>query len=373
MTHSADNDRHGQSPQDGAAYWLARLQGGNCAGEELRQFSAWRDSDQANADAYDRFRDYWDRLPSASTVPQILDLRLEALALQPAAARFQWRQIGSIAALFIFLLAGVLTLSLLTSRGPGESATEGGAVFADAGDQADQNIHLANSYSTGVGEQMKFRLADGSTVELNTNSRVEIDYSPDFRRLDLIRGEAVFHVAKNKARPFIVRSGQEQVTALGTVFMVRRDEDRTVVVLLEGRVKVDQLKNGAAKSPPVPITELTPGQQFASVNGKDFTVSRANVASATSWRTGRLAFDNDRLIDVVAEVNRYSDQKLVISDGSVGQLRISGTFRTGSAENFAKLLTQSFPVDVIPDNSSDNLLLKQRSPARTGQAKMPGA
>lgn len=106
-----------------------------------------------------------------------------------------------------------------------------------------------------------------------------------------------------------------------------------------------------------------PGQQLASANGENFKLSRANLATVASWRDGRLSFDNDRLSDVVSEVNRYSDHKLVIGDATAGRMRISGTFRTGSVDGFARLLTQSFPVEVVPDKASNDLIVKSRPSA----------
>ncbi len=365
--HGATSEQDG-SAEDGAAHWLARLHADDCDGEDLRRFVAWRESDPANSAAYDRYQRQWDRLGAMGSAPGIVDLRLKALSMEPASRRFDWRQLGAIAAVLVVALAGIVSLVLVPGSGQLDPGSTPPVVIADAGHPATEGpagreLHYANSYSTGVGQRTTVRLVDGSTVDLNTNSLVEVDFSPGVRRLNLLRGEAMFHVAKDQDRPFVVQTGHEQVTALGTVFMVRRDDDRTLVVLLEGKVKVDQLPDDDEGSKPVPIAQLVPGQQLALANDDSFKLSRANLATVASWRDGRLSFDNDRLSDVVSEVNRYSDHKLVIGDAAAGRMRISGTFRTGSADGFARLLTQSFPVEVVPDKASNDLIVKSRAAA----------
>lgn len=374
MTRRDATSEQEGSAEDGAAHWLARLHSDDCDGDDLRRFVAWRESDPANCAAYDRYQRQWDRLGAMASAPGIVDLRLKALSMEPESRRFDWRHLGAIAAALIVALVGVVSLMLLPRDGQLDLGTDPPVVMADAGGSTSgvptgSDLHYANSYSTGVGQRTTFRLVDGSTVDLNTNSLVEVDFSPGARRLNLLRGEAMFHVAKDQDRPFVVQTGREQVTALGTVFMVRRDDERTLVVLLEGKVKVDQLPDDDKGSGPVPVAQLVPGQQLASANGENFKLSRVNLATVASWRDGRLSFDNDRLSDVVSEVNRYSDHKLVIGDAAVGRMRISGTFRTGSADGFARLLTQSFPVDVVPDKASNDLIVKSRAaPAAPGGA-----
>lgn len=369
MNGDGDKGRRGETAEDGASYWLARLQAEDIDEEDLRRFSAWREADPAHSETYDRFQNQWDRLATASSAPGIVDLRLDALSLLPAKRRFDWRQLGSMAAIFVLLLAGIVTLAIM-QRPFGDTGDAGSSRMADVtspdGRAAAGNPHFANSYSTGVGQRTTFRLADGSTVDLNTNSLVEIDYSKAVRRINLLRGEALFHVAKDPARPFIVEALGERVTALGTVFMVRRDEDRTLVVLLEGEVKVDRLsaESEGSDDDAVEVARLSPGQQLTYVDEKNFSISRADLSSIASWREGRLTFDDDRLSEVVAEVNRYSVQQLVIGDSAAGNLRISGTFHTGSAENFAQLLTHSFPVEVVSDKATNDLIVKRR-----GQSK----
>ena len=350
-------DDGGRQAGEGAAYWLARLQADDSDAGDLDRFAAWRDVDPANSETYDRFKSQWERLATAASAPGIVDLRLEALSLQPSRQRVDWRQWGSIAAIFLLVVAGVTILVGM----PRSSSLDrpSSAAVADAGGAGDTR-HFANSYSTAVGQRMTVRLADGSSMDLNTNSLVEVDYSKDVRRLNLLRGEALFHVAKNPSRPFVVQAAREQVTALGTVFMVRRDENKTLIVLLEGKVKVDQVPAGNERGAVRPVAQLVPGQQLASLDGSQFALGKADLASVASWREGRLSFDDDRLSDVVAEVNRYSVRKLVIGDTMAGDLRISGTFRTGPADRFAQLLTQSFPVDVVPDKASNDLIVKGR-------------
>jgi transmembrane sensor len=104
----------------------------------------------------------------------------------------------------------------------------------------------ARSYSTGIGEQRTIQLMDGSTVELNARSKVEVRLTERRRDVALIEGQALFHVAKDKLRPFVVRAGEAEVRAVGTEFDVYKKQAETVVTVVEGRVETYPGSDGAA-------------------------------------------------------------------------------------------------------------------------------
>jgi transmembrane sensor len=195
-------------------------------------------------------------------------------------------------------------------------------------------------YATHVGEFQRVALDDGSTIELNTDSEVRVRYSDGKRHVDLTRGEALFHVAKNPNRPFDVDAGDTTVLAVGTAFSVRlheeQNKDRVDVVVSEGRIAINP-----------PSSQTYPAGTVATVrNGRvaATTVESEDITGRLSWTIGRLVFQGEKLGDVVAEINRYNERKLMVSDPDISGLRIGGTFQATDPEGFARALDRTFGI-----------------------------
>jgi transmembrane sensor len=182
-------------------------------------------------------------------------------------------------------------------------------------------------------------LDDGSVVTLNTETKLRVRFRADSRALELIRGEALFDVAHDAQRPFLVSAGDSRVRALGTRFQVRRDNDEQIkVVLLEGRVEVAREEVGDR-------LEMAPGEQVSFTKpDRPMTRRAIDPEAALSWTSGRLVFRATPLVEAVAEVNRYAKTKIRLADDSLSQLRISGTFVTGDSELLARALETDMPV-----------------------------
>jgi transmembrane sensor len=212
-------------------------------------------------------------------------------------------------------------------------------------------------YSTAIGERSTIALEDGSTLVLNTATRLRVDFTRSARNVTLLSGQALFEVASDARRPFTVQAGDRRITALGTAFDVRVEAGVVRVTLLEGRVAVEEPGRPANRE------ELTPGQQLLAASRGAATVRHADVERVTSWRDGRLVFENEPLAGVVAEVNRYSNRKVVLSDPALGELRISGTFRIGSPVNFISALRDYFPIEASEAGAHGDLVLSRRAAA----------
>lgn len=239
-------------------------------------------------------------------------------------------------------------------------------------------------FTTTIGEQRRVVLPDGSGVYLNTGTEILVRMDDRLRRVDLIRGEAIFDVAKNPARPFRVVSGIAAVEAIGTRFNVYRQQERTVVTVVEGRVLVSPLEEavqsplavdaggrarpdrGPAISPGASdrVTEtgvvLNAGHKVTVMT--DGTVAEpgpADVERATSWISGRMVFDSDTLATVVAEFNRYNTERLVIVDPELSDRRITGIFRVDAPESFLALLASLDRISV--ERSGDGTLKIRRT------------
>jgi len=197
---------------------------------------------------------------------------------------------------------------------------------------------LASDIKTSVGEQRSVTLADGSVVFLNTNSDLRLHWTKSERRIDLLRGEARFQVAKNSARPFVVATQEATVRAVGTVFNIRTGEATTQVAVLEGRVEVNAIprlreeNDNPTRGTGRPAAQTTPDLLLAA--GQRAAVTRRGVEPnvgppierVAAWTERRLVFRGEPLSAVVAEFNRYRLQALIVDDPSLAEIRINGVF-----------------------------------------------
>ena len=200
------------------------------------------------------------------------------------------------------------------------------------------------AYGTAVGALETASLADGSEATLSSDSRIVVALSRRERRIELQRGEAFFHAARDPKRPFVVAAGGHQAVAVGTRFAVRRDADGMRVVVTEGLVRLESTPGADGSRRP---TTLLPAGSVAVASAHGVMVQSGSVdqaRQALSWRDGFLAFHDTSLATAAAEFNRYNTRKIVIADPSVGALRIGGSFRWSNAEAFVRLLEQGFPV-----------------------------
>lgn len=210
-------------------------------------------------------------------------------------------------------------------------------------------------YATAIGEQRSIMLPDGSRIELNAVSAVKVKFSDSERRIDLTRGQALFRVAKDPARPFIVDSDGTLVTAVGTQFDVSKKSDRTVVTVLEGRVAVSERDSLSAKSGPGPVLPrpifLNAGEQVVIQPAAVVLPKPADIQVAVAWTEGLLVFDATPLSEVVQEFNRHNIKQLVIEDAALAMLEISGVFPASSESRIVEFLRERFDVDVVESRS----------------------
>lgn len=209
---------------------------------------------------------------------------------------------------------------------------------------------------TPVGAFQKFDLPDGSVVQLNTDSAIKVHYSEVERRIELLRGEAHFDVAKNPARPFVVAANRVAVRAVGTAFNVRLREDAVDVLVTEGKVQVNDTLRGASLLPAGPDRAGPPllmqGERVvvplaavaAAVPAAVSEVAPVEVRRALAWQERRLEFEDMPIGEVVAEFNRYNQTKLLLADPALQARRFSGTFRSDGYEAFVRLLEENFGV-----------------------------
>ena len=235
------------------------------------------------------------------------------------------------------------------------------------------HTYRAPTYQAEVGEQRSMTLADGSSVTLNSRSRMRVDFSEGARNIVLLEGQALFKVARDTSRPFIVTTGSTEIRALGTQFDVYRRREGTVVTVIEGRVAV---RSGPltqeAVAPPeagqaaIPQRQprqpvlLSAGEQLEVTPASVHAAKRADVAAATAWTEKKLIFHDTPLRAVVEEFNRYNRRQLVIQDPALYEFHLSGVFPSTDAERVLELLRQRFAVTI---HRTDDEIEIARAPA----------
>jgi transmembrane sensor len=194
---------------------------------------------------------------------------------------------------------------------------------------------------------MDQRLADGSLVEFNQGAEIAVDFSPELRNVDLLKGEAHFEVTRDTSRPFVVTAGRVRVRAVGTAFAVRFDAEAVEVLVTEGRVSVD---DGTSRKETVPPAEVAAGFKVVVSSTRDETqvevrpMTDFDFGERLAWRGRRLEFSGTPLRDAIMRFNTRNRVQLLIGDPSIEDLLVSGIFRADNVEGFVRLMEGSFGV-----------------------------
>jgi transmembrane sensor len=298
-----------------AAAWVARLHGSGRTSALQGALSAWIAADPRHARAFELATEAWEIGGSvpATAVPRISPLRRRTPRLGFAKP--------ALGAAVVLALAGAV--AVLSLRNP--------------------------PISTETGEQRSVTLDDGTRVSLNTDTRLSVHYTKSERQIRLETGEAFFDVAKNPRRPFVVLAGRESVMALGTSFMVRRDDSVVDVTLVEGKVTVTT--GGVSDTVVTPTANtrvLAPGERLR-IAGSAPALDRPSIDAVTAWRRGEVVLDHTRRADAVQEMNRYSREKLSISTPSSGDILVSGIFRAGDSARFARAIADTYQLRIVEE------------------------
>lgn len=324
-----------------ASDWLARLDRG-LSPEEAERLAAWKAADPRHEAEFARLADAWQVLDTMGEVPEIRGAAAE-MEERHARARRSWRGYSwAVAAAAAVAVAWTLSLSF----GPAKPERTSGT------------IDVARSYEIVPGVAQRMTLPDGTVIELNRDSKVEPVFSPDERRVRLVRGEAFFTVAKDPGRPFIVQTEHVSVRAVGTAFNVRMEPASVEVLVTEGKVRLDDPVNnesllvsaetmvaGVPAGPPV----LIAGQRVVVVAGAAQPVvpvaaTPEDLHRAQEWQSMRFLFQRTPLAEVVDAFNRHNSCQLVLGDEALRLRRVSGAFRADNVDAFVRLLETGFEI-----------------------------
>ncbi len=310
-----------------AAAWHVRLGTTSIETRTIEEFFEWR-AKAGNAEAYSRVDRVWRESQGLGPDPALAE------ALDGARRRSRVSPASGRRSVLFGGLAVATALALMVG---------GSWLWTDG-----------NAFATRVGEQRVIPLGDGSSLSLDTNSRVRVRFTDDQRRIDLLEGQALFNVAHDAGRPFVVYAGETRVTAVGTVFDVRRAGEGVRVTLVSGAIDV---QSDQAPSPP---RRIAAGQQVR-VSGARIDTRAVDVEAETSWATGQLVFTDIPLAQAVAEMNRYLTEKIEIDDPAIRSVAVNGVFRTGDRDAFVAASSDVMGLRAVPKADGSVGLSRRRN------------
>lgn len=311
-----------------AARWAVRTDGGAMSPEEQRELDTWLAADSRHRGAYVRARAQWvdlDRLAA-------LHGPAAANATQPPTVALSRRRLLAAGIAAVGVIGGGLSWMILR---------EGQA-----------------RYVSGIGEVRRIALEDGSTLLLNTASEVTVRFTKKERDIRLVHGEALFEVAHDKSRPFIVQANDTAVRAVGTAFAVRLEAAQVDVTVTEGVVEVADSKamSGlgpatlAASRPAVKRVVAHERVVIARARAPDVEpIAPAEAERQLAWREGLVSFDGESLQTAVAEINRHNRRQIVVDDSALGAMPIVGVFRATDLEGFSAAAAAALKARAIRD------------------------
>lgn len=324
VTRLPDSSLPGQRAiEAGACAWIAQLDGKDPSGEDLAAFHEWVNRSPKHKEEIRRLSELWDDLNILTELAVPVREKRKKPAVLPI-----WASAFAVLIL-LFGTWGYIRFGL------------------------PEPPHV---YSTAVGEQKTVALPDGSSIQLNTASRVRVDYSDAERKVRLLQGEAFFKVASDRQRPFVVYVRERLVRAVGTAFTVYVQRESIEVAVTEGVVefaKVATLDVSAESNRAVPeakstVTTVTAGQKATLDRGAESveSVKREELNRMLSWREGLLVFSGEPLEQVVEEISRYTSLRIMIVDPRIRGIRVGGYFRTSEINTIFDALEASFGVQV---------------------------
>jgi len=366
-----------------ASEWLVNFREGDVDAEGRKRFNAWLRRSPEHIQAYMEIAALWGDIPDLAA-----DMKVDVEAVV-AWARAQ----GKVTALNA-ADRGIRAACTARSGGsPGATtpairtrwaiAAALAAITLLAGIIGWLRLNSGTLYATVIGEQRSIPLADGSTVELGPRSRIRVNLSTQERHVDLLAGQAMFRVAKDPLRAFIVATDNTRVRAVGTQFDVHRRSSGTTVTVLEGSVAILDLPTGDSgqEVPGLPpdsskghsslSSDVEPRTDLANAQGPTLYLSAGQqvtvpifrvpqprvveAAGTSAWAERTLSFDNAPLSDVIEEFNRYNEKQLVLTEPALGTLRLSGVFSATKPASLLRFLGAEMQLAVAETDRQINI------------------
>jgi transmembrane sensor len=311
-----DTNAQPEEALEAARAWVMRLSRSTVGETDWTDFNAWLDASEGNGKAYDQAINLWSEYQAFANAPRLS---------KPKGETRIWRR---------YLIPGLGIAAAVLLALPVTEAMTPPQVF-----------------KTEKGETRTVWLEDGTRIDLNTASTVKVKLGWRTRQVEMADAEAVFDVAKDRRRPFVIAAGDEQIRVVGTKFNVRRRDGAQSVTVERGRVEVSA-RDGTQK------VALTPGQRLDHIEGKSGALVRAfDPAIAMSWRSGRLIYRDEPLSIVTADLSRLPGPAVRAADLATAKLRFSGVISARNSDEAAKVLVMLTPVTL--KETPQGLVLRQ--------------
>ncbi|WP_286232508.1 FecR family protein [Thalassotalea sediminis] len=318
--------------EEAAAKWLLLLEESPTK-ENTEALKCWLDQDERHKNIYHDMKLAWSEaaLLTESDLLQPHE-RIEALTdktpiIQRLYSRFSW-PVAFASCVLLIVAFTFIELSPVLQKG-----------------ELTQKVTTVNKpeyYTTPIGESRIVRLSDDSTIAIASGSAISVNYTETKRSIELLKGEALFTVSKNKIKPFVVTYKGRIAQALGTAFNVKESQGDMHVQVLEGTVKVASIANSNLSK-----KILTAGQGISvNQNGSMSDVSRHTNSTQMGWQKGRLSYVNVALSSVVYDISRYVPLHIYIQDKSVADMRFTGNIKLERIEEWFADLPDIFPLDI---------------------------
>ena len=299
-----------------AAEWAARVDRSALSDDEQRTLDVWLSHDRRHLGAFARARAvaaHFDRAAALGTTFDANAFR------EPPRSRLGLLRGWWLAAALAAGLAAVTLVTML--RVP------------------------SGEFTTRRGEVRLVPLADGSAITLNTETRLDVEYSKQERKVDLLQGEALFNVAHDRARPFIVHAGDTHIRAIGTSFTVRRMLGEKVKVLVREGV-VDVTQDTRIRPPPIRVSAQSEAVLQPQVVAAVAPVPAPQIDRELAWQQGMISLDGRTLREAAQEFSRYSSTAIIIDDPSLADETVTGLFSANNPIGFAKAVATSMNLKV---------------------------
>ncbi|UIJ46287.1 FecR domain-containing protein [Sphingomonas cannabina] len=316
--------------EDEASAWVVRLGEGALSPEQAREFAAWCAADPEHDRRFRALQRTWSEIPALTHLAALalpIPDNVAAAEPPPSTPRRRWMVGGGVAAA-VAAAAAALAVLVPTGR-PG-----------------------SGRYATDLAQSRRITLADGSIVTLGARSAIAVQFARHERRIVLSRGEAFFEVVHDPDRPFLVEAGSSLVRDIGTRFDVKLGDGAMHVSVQEGQVQISGIAGTAPSDEGTAMlragqrAEIVAAMPSASTSAPSDHARIVALPSpaAGAWREGRLVYDNGRLADLVADVNRYYAPGVRLATPDTGELRITASFRTNEIPAFMNALSATLPV-----------------------------
>lgn len=215
-------------------------------------------------------------------------------------------------------------------------------------------------------------LADGTLIQLDRHSSIEVHFDRHYRRIDVQRGHALFDVGKDPARPMLVDVGGHILQDIGTIFDVKRDPGSDTLTVISGRVRVLVAQPATAKGDRLPlpgaaIADLTAGQQIELDAGGATPVHPVQIAQATAWLPADISFQHEAIADVARRFNAYTGTPLEIDDEAIADKRISGVFHADNPQAFVAYLSTLPDVRIIHEADRIRVMAKRQADTKAAR------